>query len=45
MHGVANLAENYQWCSASWFARNATPAFVNTVKNFKTDRLDVPDDF
>jgi len=44
-HGVANLAENYKWCSASWFARSASPAFVATVKSFKTDNLDVPDDF
>ena len=22
-HGVVNLAENYKWCSASWFSRNA----------------------
>ena len=45
LHGVVPLAENYQWCSASWFARNASPAFVATVKSFKTDRLTVPDDF
>jgi REP-associated tyrosine transposase len=39
------LAENYKWCSASWFARSASPALVATVKSFKTDRLSVPDDF
>jgi putative transposase len=44
-HGVIDLAENYKWCSASWFARNASPAFVQTVKSFKTDLLAVPDDF
>jgi hypothetical protein len=44
-HGVTPLAENYRWCSASWFIQNASPAFVNTVKNFKTDRVNVPDDF
>lgn len=44
-HGVAELAENYKWCSASWFTHNASPAFVNTVKNFKTDQLQIPDDF
>ena len=26
LHGVVPLAENYKWCSASWFARNASPA-------------------
>jgi putative transposase len=44
-HGVVDLAENYKWCSAAWFARNASPAFVATVKAFKADRLEVPDDF
>jgi len=44
-HGVVPLAENYKWCSAAWFARNAPPAFVKTVKAFKIDRLNVPDDF
>jgi putative transposase len=45
LHGVVPLAENYKWCSASWFARNTSPAFVATVKSFKTGRLTVPDDF
>ena len=44
-HGVVPLAENYRWCSASWFAENAPPAFVNTVNSFKIDRVNVPDDF
>jgi len=44
-HGVVPLAEDYKWCSASWFARNAPPAFVNSVKSFKIDRVHVPDDF
>jgi hypothetical protein len=39
------LAQNYRWCSASWFERNASRAFVNTVKSFKIDRVQVPDDF
>ncbi|HEY4415223.1 MAG TPA: hypothetical protein VGO57_05980 [Verrucomicrobiae bacterium] len=44
-HGAVDLAENYKWCSASWFARNASPALVQTVKSFKTDAVSVPDDF
>jgi putative transposase len=44
-HRVVDLAENYKWCSASWFMRNASPAFVQTVKSFKTDELDVPDEY
>src|SRR5438067_5216612 len=43
--GVVPLAEDYNWCSASWFAHNAPPAFVNAVKSFKIDRVHVPDDF
>jgi putative transposase len=44
-HGVALNADNYEWCSAAWFARTAEPAFVRTVASFKTDRLNVRDDF
>jgi putative transposase len=44
-HGVVPLAQTYRWCSASWFERNASPAFVDTVKSFKIDRVQVPDDF
>jgi putative transposase len=44
-HGIVPFAQNYKWCSASWFERNASPAFVNTVKSFKIDRVQVPDDF
>jgi putative transposase len=44
-HGVVTNAENYTWCSASWFARAARPAFRATVESFKTDRLSVADDF
>ena len=45
IHGIVPLAENYRWCSADWFTRTAPPSFVNTVRNFKTDQLNVPDDF
>ncbi len=44
-HGVVPNADNYEWCSAAWFARTAEPAFVRTVASFKTDRLNVRDDF
>jgi putative transposase len=44
-HGVAGNAENYDWCSAAWFFRNAEPAFIKTVQTFKTDKLEIPDDF
>ena len=44
-HGLVQVANQYPWCSASWFERTATPAFVRTVSSFRTDRVNVPDDF
>ena len=44
-HGLATSAENYPWCSAAWFAGNATTAFRRTVESLKIDRVNVPDDF
>ena len=44
-HGVVANAERYPWCSASWFARTARPAFVKTVQNMKIDRVKVFDEF
>jgi putative transposase len=44
-HGVVDRAENYKWCSAAWFEQSAPKAFVATVQSFKTDRLEVGDDF
>ncbi|HOZ47839.1 MAG TPA: transposase [Candidatus Hydrogenedentes bacterium] len=44
-HGVVAAAENYPWCSMSWFQREAKPAFCRTVLSFKCDRVSVYDDF
>ncbi len=44
-HGLTANPENYRWCSSAWFARTAPAAFVKTVESFKTDRLNVADDF
>jgi len=44
-HGVANAAVNYPWCSAAWFERNSRPAFRRMVEQFKTDRVEVLDEF
>jgi len=44
-HGVVPVASQYPWCSASWFESNARPGFVKSVYSFKTDRLNMPDDF
>ena len=44
-HGLVACAQNYPWCSAGWFARNARPAFRATVEGFKIDALTVRDAF
>jgi len=44
-HDVIACAENYPWCSASWFARTAKPSFQKTVEGFKTNAISVIDDF
>ncbi len=42
-HGLVTVANQYPWCSASWFERTATAAQVKTIYGFKTDRLRVVD--
>ena len=44
-HGLVVVANQYSWCSASWFERVATPAMVKTIYGFKTDGLRIHDDF
>jgi len=44
-HGVAATAEQYPWCSMSWFLRETSPGFRRTVLSFKHDRISVDDDF
>jgi len=44
-HGLVPLANQYPWCSAAWFETNARPGFLKSVYSFKTDRINVPDDF
>lgn len=38
-HGVVPKASEYAWCSADWFERNASPAFVKTVTTMKSDAI------
>ena len=44
-HGIVARAADYPWCSAAWFEREATTAFVNTINGFKIDQVKVRDDF
>jgi putative transposase len=44
-HGLVRVGNQYPWCSAAWFERTATPAQIRTIYGFKTDRLEVLDEF
>ena len=44
-HGLVNVANQYRWCSAAWFERVAPPSMVKTIYSFKTDKLNIHDDF
>jgi putative transposase len=44
-HRLVNQAEAYPWCSAAWFATTAPPSFRKTIDRFKTDAIQVIDDF
>ncbi|MEY2409845.1 MAG: REP-associated tyrosine transposase [Verrucomicrobiota bacterium] len=44
-HGLVCVANQYRWCSATWFERVATPAQVQTIYSFKIEAVNVEDDF
>ena len=44
-HGLVRVANQYRWCSAGWLERTVTLAQVKTIYRFKTDKLNVLDDF
>ncbi len=44
-HQLTVVANQYRWCSATWFERTCPSATVKTIYNFKTDQLKIPDDF
>jgi len=44
-HGLVRVANLYPWCSAAWFERTATRAQVKTIYGFKTNTLQVSDDY
>ena len=44
-HRLVRVANQYTWCSAAWFEAEGRESFVKTVYSFKTDRLNVADDF
>jgi putative transposase len=44
-HGLVDRACDYPWCSASWFEQNAPKSRYKTIASFKTDSVNVVDDF
>jgi len=44
-HGLVTVANQYPWCSAAWFESTATTAQVSTIYSFKTDKLNVSDEY
>ena len=44
-HGLVADARQYRWCSAAWFEQTANTVFLKTVQSFKTDSVNVRDDF
>ena len=44
-HGLVTEPSAYRWCSAAWFQQTASAAFYKSVMGFKTDRVNVPDDY
>ena len=44
-HGLVAVANRYRWCSAAWFERNTSPAMIRTIYSFKTDKINIHDDF
>ena len=44
-HRLVQNAGLYDWCSAAWFARTARNSFRETVLQFPSDNLTVPDNY
>jgi len=44
-HGLVPVADQYRFCSASWFRAKAEPSFVRKVESFRYDTVTVEDDF
>lgn len=44
-HGLVSDARLYPWCSATWFKENHSAGHVRTVTSYKTDTVNVIDEF
>lgn len=44
-HGLAQMPEEYPWCSAGWFRRKAEKPFYETVMRMRSNGINITDDF
>lgn len=44
-HGLVPVANQYPWCSARWFERTTSHAMVKSIYRFKTDKMQVGDEY
>jgi putative transposase len=44
-HNIVKKAVDYPYCSAAWFENTSDKVFCKTVASFKTDKVNVIDDF
>lgn len=44
-HGLVDNAEDYPWCSASWFKNKTDNHTYKAVSRYKYDQLNIEDDF
>ena len=44
-HGLVPVASQYPWCSAAWFEKTAEPSVRKRLESYKTDQLEIHDDF
>ena len=44
-HGLAAVANQYRWCSAGWFEREASAPMVKAIYRFNIQRVQILDEF
>lgn len=44
-HKLVLQADQYRWCSASWFKETSSKAYRQSVLSFNTDEVNVSDEF
>ena len=44
-HGLVRVANEYPWCTARWFERTTSAAQVKSIYRFRTEKVNVFDEF